>query len=243
MFVLIGDHAGNRVPERLGRLGVTEAELARHIGWDIGIAALGALLAERLDAVFVAQTYSRLVIDCNRAPQAVDAVPEASDGTAVPGNVALSSADRARRVAEIHEPYQQAIAAELARRDAAGRPTVLLALHSFTPTMRGIARPWEIGVLHDRGDAAFARAVLTRLQRDGAWTVGDNEPYAMDTIDYTIPRHAYPARPYAELEVRQDLIADALGQQAWADTLTTVLSDAWAVLDEAGFGCTGFDAA
>lgn len=225
-FLLIGDHAGNRVPQRLDRLGVTETELARHIGWDIGIGALGAMLAERLDAVFVEQTYSRLVVDCNRAPDALDAIAEASDGTPVPANIGLGPAERAARFAEIHEPYQQAIAAELARRDAKGRQTVLVALHSFTPTMRGVSRPWKIGVLHDRGDATFARAVLARLQREGAWTVGDNEPYAMDSIDYTIPRHAYPSRPYVELELRQDLIADEAGQRAWAETLATVLGDA-----------------
>lgn len=229
-FLLIGDHAGNRVPERLGRLGLAEAELARHIGWDIGIGALGGMLAQRLDAVFVAQTYSRLVVDCNRAAGAPDAIAQASDGTAVPGNIALTQAERAARFAAIHEPYQQAIATELARRDRAGRASVLVALHSFTPAMRTRphdgARPWEIGVLHDRGDTAFALAVLARLRRDATWTVGDNEPYRMDSIDYTIPRHAYPARRYVELELRQDLIGDEAGQRAWAQTLAAVLRDA-----------------
>ena len=83
-FLLIGDHAGNAVPERLDRLGVAEAELHRHIGWDIGIAALGDQLATRIDASFVRQAYSRLVIDCNRDPEAADAVPEVSDGTRIP---------------------------------------------------------------------------------------------------------------------------------------------------------------
>lgn len=230
-FLLIGDHAGNRVPERLGDLGVGAGDLSRHIGWDIGIAGLGALLAERLDAVFVAQTYSRLVVDCNRAPGAPDAMPEISDGTLVPANAALSATERDARVDAIHAPYQQAIADEIARRDAAGQATVLVALHSFTPVMNGPrnngARPWQVGVLHDRGDASFARAVLTRLRSDGRWTVGDNQPYAMDTIDYTIPRHAYPRMmPYVELEVRQDLVADAAGQRHWSDALATVLEDA-----------------
>lgn len=215
------------MPERLGDLGVGAAELARHIGWDIGIAGLGALLAEQLDAVFVAQTYSRLVIDCNRAPSAADAMPEVSDGTPIPANAALGTMDRDARVAAIHAPYQQAIADEIARRDDIGQATVLVALHSFTPVMRGFARPWEIGVLYHRGDATFAQAVLALLRQDGRWTVGDNEPYAMDTIDYTIPRHAYPRRlPYVELEVRQDLIAEEAGQREWADALATVLTNA-----------------
>src|ERR1700710_2086103 len=141
-FLLIGDHAGNRVPAILGSLGLPEREMSRHIAWDIGIAGLGERLSAALDATFIQQAYSRLVIDCNRDPQAADAIPAASDGTAIPGNRDLSRADRAARMAAIHAPYQAAIAAELARRDAAGSAAVLVSLHSFTPIMGGVARPW-----------------------------------------------------------------------------------------------------
>lgn len=227
-FLLIGDHAGKAVPARLGSLGLSEAELSRHIGWDIGVGELGALLAERLDAVFVRQTYSRLVIDCNRSPSQPDVIAEVSDGTVVPGNAALADTDRAARFAEIHEPYQAAIAAELARRDAAGTTTVIVALHSFTPAMRGALRdqdrPWQIGILHDGGDVTFAHALLDVLRSEPDLTVGNNEPYRMDLIDYTIPRHAYPALcPYAEIEIRQDLLGSNGGCEAWADRLTRLL--------------------
>ena len=227
-FLLIGDHAGNAVPMALGSLGLSDAELSRHIGWDLGIGDLGALLAEKLDAVFVRQTYSRLVIDCNRSPSQPDLIAEVSDGTVVPGNADLGEADRAARFAEIHTPYQEAIAAEIARRDAAGMATVLVALHSFTPAMKGAlrdqARPWHIGILHDGGDTAFAHVLLDVLRDEADLVVGDNEPYRMDLIDYTIPRHAYPQRrPYAEIEVRQDLLADSAGCAAWADRLARVL--------------------
>ncbi|WP_242095969.1 N-formylglutamate amidohydrolase [Sphingomonas sp. CROZ-RG-20F-R02-07] len=226
-FLLIGDHAGNAIPQRLGTLGLEPAERVRHIAWDIGIATLGALLAETLDAVFVRQTYSRLVVDCNRRHQAPDAIAPASDGTVVPGNADLTEADRARRFAEIHEPYQAAIAAEIARRDAAGQATILVSLHSFTPVMRGFARPWEVGILHDAGNTGFSHAMLAALRAEGDLTVGDNEPYRMDLIDYTIPRHAYPAlRPYVEIEVRQDLIGDAAGCAAWSERLARVLTRA-----------------
>ena len=227
-FLLIGDHAGNAVPKALGSLGLSDAELARHIGWDIGIGELGALLSEKLDAVFVRQSYSRLVIDCNRSPSQPDLIAEVSDGTVVPGNAGLGEAERAARFAEIHTPYQAAIAAEIARRDAAGMTTVLVALHSFTPAMKGAlrdqARPWHIGILHDGGDTAFAHVLLDVLRDEADLVVGDNEPYRMDLIDYTIPRHAYPQRrPYAEIEVRQDLLADSAGCAAWADRLARVL--------------------
>jgi predicted N-formylglutamate amidohydrolase len=223
-FLLLGDHAGNLVPHALDDLGLPPEELRRHIGWDIGIGDLGPMLAEALDAVFVRQTYSRLVIDCNRDPARADAMPEVSDLTVVPGNRTLDDADRAARVAAIHTPYQAAIAAEIARRDAAGQGTILVSLHSFTPAMQRIARPWQVGVLHDGGDTSFAHALLAAFRTDPALTVGDNEPYSMDTIDHTIPRHAYPAhRPYAEIEVRQDLIDTVAGCVDWSDRLATAL--------------------
>ena len=222
-FLLVGDHAGNRIPAVLGDLGLAAAERVRHIAWDIGVARLGALLSAALDAVFVEQVYSRLVIDCNRRIDAVDAMPAVSDGTTVPANAALDDTARAARVAAIHTPYHDALAAEIARRRAAGKPTIMIALHSFTPVMRGVARPWQIGILHDRGDTDFAQALLAALDAEGDLTVGDNEPYRMDLIDYTIPRHAYPDMlPYAEIEVRQDLIGDEVGCREWCDRLVRV---------------------
>ncbi|MFT3964922.1 MAG: N-formylglutamate amidohydrolase [Sphingobium sp.] len=226
-FLLLGDHAGNAVPAALGALGLSAAELERHIGWDIGVGPLGRMLAERLDAPFVEQHYSRLVIDCNRAPDREDAMAAASDGTAVPGNAARDAAARRVRVEAIHAPYHAAIAERLAARDAAGRATVLVALHSFTPVMAGTARPWDIGILHDGGEAGFAVALLARLRGRGDLRVGDNQPYRMDETDYTLPRHAYAARrPYAELEIRQDHLAGAAGQARWADILAEALTAA-----------------
>ena len=223
-FLLIGDHAGRAIPGDLGDLGIASSELDRHIAYDIGVRGMGERLAERLDAPFLHQAYSRLVIDCNRDPAAPDAMPERSDGTLIPANVDLDAAAQAAREAAIHAPYHGAIAAALDRRHAAGQPTILVSLHSFTPVMNGVARPWQVGVLHDAGATAFAAALLAELRGRGDLTVGDNEPYRMDLVDYTVPRHAFPRRlPYAEIEVRQDLISDAEGEERWADLLATVL--------------------
>ena len=220
-FLLIGDHAGRLVPRRLDGLGVGAADMDRHIAWDIGIRALGEALATRLDVPFVHQRYSRLVIDCNRDPDRADAMPAVSDGTRIPANAELSEADRAARVAAIHEPYQQAIGANL------GPDTILVALHSFTPCLRGgAARPWQAGILYDGGDTRFSLACLAALQDEPGLTVGDNEPYAMNEIDHTIPRHAYPARPYVEFEVRQDLIGNPAGVAEWCERLARVLERA-----------------
>lgn len=218
-FLLIGDHSGNLVPSALGTLGVSDAERARHIGWDIGIEGLGRVLAERLDAVFVRQRYSRLVIDCNRNPESPAAVPPESDGTAIPGNMGLDDAGRRQRVAEIHAPYQEAVAEVL---QARGDDVVLVAIHSFTPAMSTLRnpRPWHFGILHNGANDRFALRLLDWLAHNAGAPVGDNEPYRMDLTDYTVPRHAFAAGlPYVEIEVRQDLLGDAAGIEAVADLL------------------------
>lgn len=223
--MLLGDHAGRAIPGRLGGLGLPPGAMDLHIAWDIGVASLGARLAPALDACFIQQTYSRLVIDCNRRPDAPDSIPAVSDGVTIPGNAALSPADLAARIEEIHRPYQAAISALLDARERRGQTSLLVSLHSFTPTMQGVARPWRFGVLH-RGDSILSDRVLALL-RNLVDEVGDNQPYAMDKIDYTVPFHA-DARglDYLELETRQDLIADEGGQAEAAALIARLLLQA-----------------
>jgi predicted N-formylglutamate amidohydrolase len=226
-FLLLGDHAGRDMPSRLGTLGLSEPDLSRHIAWDIGIAGLGRRLSERLGATFIAQRFSRLVIDCNRDPLREDAMPALSDGTVIPGNADLSPEEKLARIAQVFTPYHAAIAAELDARRAhkpRTRRTLVVSLHSFTPVMSAFVRPWRFGVLH-LGASPFSDALLARLRAEpDAGEVGDNEPYAMDGVDFTIPRHAIGrGLDYAELEVRQDLLADDAGQAQVADMLARVL--------------------
>ncbi len=223
-FVLIGDHAGAAIPSALGNLGLTAAELGRHIALDIGVEALGQALSAHLRAPFLSQRYSRLVVDCNRDPCHSGWIAAESDGTPIPGNSGLSEAARQARRSEIFEPYHRAIGDLLDSQAAAGAETVLVSLHSFTPVMGGERRPWEIAVLHDGRRDEVALAVRERLRRREELTVGDNEPYRMDATDYTVPRHAYPrGLRYVEFEVRQDLLGDRSGIDAIADLLADVL--------------------
>lgn len=224
-FLLLGDHAGREVPGALGDLGAPTAAFDRHIAWDIGVAGVGVRLAALLDATFIRQRYSRLVIDCNRDPTRTDAMPQVSDGTAIPANAGISTEDRQARRDAIFTPYHAAIAAELDRRAAACLPTTLIALHSFTPTMAGFARPWRFGVLH-QGNSAYSRAMLATLRGAfGDAVVGDNQPYVMDDVDYTVPHHAGGrGLDYLELEIRQDLIGDETGQAQVAAELAPLLT-------------------
>jgi predicted N-formylglutamate amidohydrolase len=223
-FLLVADHAGNAMPRALGRLGVPEAECERHIAWDIGIAGLGRFLADALDAALIQQSYSRLVIDCNRPPGSAASIPEISELTPIPGNVALSEANKAARAREIFRPYHERIEAELERRRQAGRPAVLIALHSFTPVFKGVARPWHAALLYNR-DPRFAHRLLALLNEEPGLIVGDNEPYSVsDATDYTIPVHGERrGLQHALVEIRQDLIAEENGQRAWALLLARLL--------------------
>ncbi len=65
-IVLLCEHASCHIPADYGRLGLPEAEVKRHIGWDIGAADVARGLSARLDAPLFLGTYSRLLIDLNR---------------------------------------------------------------------------------------------------------------------------------------------------------------------------------
>jgi len=230
LFLLLGDHAGNRVPERLASLGLNSVELSRHIALDIGVGDLGRSLASELDAPFIAQRYSRLVIDCNRALSHPDSIAKASDDTVIPGNASVAADQRQARAHAIHNPYHEAIAALLDERAINGLKSIVVSLHSFTPLFSGISRPWQVGVLYGGGNDGFAKAVLSALLHSD-FVVGDNLPYQFDETDFTIPKHAIASgRPYVELEVRQDMLGthDQIAQMV--RNLSRVLIEAASII-------------
>ncbi|WEK51990.1 MAG: N-formylglutamate amidohydrolase [Candidatus Kaistia colombiensis] len=225
-FVLICDHAGNAVPAALDGLGLGPAELNRHIGIDIGILGVSERLAEQLGASLVFQRYSRLVVECNRRVTSPDSIALVSDGTVVPANADLAPAQRAERLDEIVVPYHRQIETILDRRAEAGIPTILVSMHSFTPSLRAkpFQRPWQIGLCYG-ADMRFTTPVLEELADETDLVVGSNEPYGVDlNKDYSIPVHGEErGLPYVEFEIRQDLIGEAAGQAEWAARLGRVL--------------------
>ncbi len=225
-FLLTADHYGRLIPRALGDLGLPSGELTRHIAWDIGIAGVAEALSSKLGAHLVAQRYSRLLIDCNRPPDAPTSIPHISEVTVIPGNqhLARNAAETRRR--QIFDPYHRRMADVIDARLRAGVPTVLVALHSFTPVYKGVARPWHVGTLYHR-DTRLPPLLLKLLRAEPGLVVGDNEPYAVsDETDYTIPVHG-EARGLMNsgIEIRQDLIADPPGQQQWADRLARIFGE------------------
>lgn len=225
-FLLIADHAGNYVPQRLGDLGISSADLNRHIGIDIGIHGVSQRLSSLLDAPYVFQRYSRLVIDCNRTPGNPMSVAPVSDSTHIPANQDLTPEVIAQRQDEIFWPYQKAVARQIEAMRNTSAPPVVIAMHSFTPKHGDYPapRPWQIGVLFNRDDR-LARSLISLLECEGDLMVGINQPYAVeDHVDYAIPVHCEKGGLiHAELEIRQDLIGTADGQAAWAERLARLL--------------------
>lgn len=215
--VLLCDHASNRVPESLGQLGLDEAARARHIAWDVGAAEVARHLAELLDAPALLSGYSRLVVDCNRALGDPTVMRQISDGTIVPGNRGLDASARAQRAEACYWPYHSAVAATIDRIAARGIVPAIVSVHTCTPVMKGVERPWHIGVLSNV-DRRLADLLIAGLSRDPALCIGDNQPYSgLDPHGYSIETHALPAgRPNVLLEIRQDLVDTQHGARHWA---------------------------
>lgn len=216
--VLVCDHAANRVPQGLGGLGLDAAQLADHIAWDPGAAEVARRLSADLDAPLVLSGYSRLVIDCNRPLRSPQSIAEQSSGITIPGNHGLSPAHRQARIETLFRPYHDAIDRLLDGR--AQRPSLLLSIHSFTPVLDGLSRPWQLGVSHWR-DKRFAGLMLRALARNADLTLGDNQPYPIEEdFDHTVPVHGERrGLPAIMIEIRQDGIRSAADASAWAARL------------------------
>lgn len=216
------DHAANSLPPEIGDLGIAPEDMTRHIAYDVGAAGLTRALAESLDAPAILSNFSRLVIDPNRGEDDPTLVMKLYDGTIIPANRAVGRDETERRLARLYRPYHSAYAKLAARRP----DTVICAIHSFTPCLRGrVPRPWEVGVLYSHLDERLAHPLVARLVAEGYCT-GDNEPYAGHLDGDAIDRHALqPGRPNVLIELRNDLIADAAGQTLWATRLAPTLED------------------
>ena len=224
------DHATNRVPADIGGgdLGIAAEDMQRHIAFDPGAAGLAEALGVALDSPVICSDFSRLVIDPNRGEDDPTLVMKLYDGTIIPANRHVDAAETERRLNSLYRPYHAALA-RLAARQA---DTVIVAIHSFTPCLRGRPpRPWQVGILYSHLDPRLSRRLIARLQAEPDLCVGDNQPYSGHLPGDAIDRHALrPGRHNTLIELRNDLIATPEAQQAWAARLAPILSDVLAGL-------------
>lgn len=226
--VIVCEHASAHIPPEFDHLGLAAADRKSHVVWDPGALALSDALATNLDAVLVSARTSRLIYDCNRPPDAPDAMPTRSEIIDVPGNVGLTPTQKADRVARYYEPFREKIANVLANTTN----PILLTIHSFTPVFHGALRDVEIGVLHD-ADARLADALLEKSDMLAPHIVKRNAPYGpADGVTHTLKAQALPAGHLnVMLEVRNDLIIDETAQTSMAKKLAAWLT---AALSKAG---------
>lgn len=224
-WLITCDHASNRVPVCVngGDLGLPEADMNRHIAYDIGAAGLSRVLGREMGAPLILSDFSRLVIDPNRGEHDPTVLMKLYDGSIIPANRNADAAERERRLATLHRPYHDALADLAARRD----DTVLLAVHSFTPQFKGRAmRPWHVAVLYAE-DERLALPLLDRLRAEGDITVGDNEPYTGHLPGDSMDRHGIdPGRLHVLIELRNDLIETPEQQEHWGQRLAPILQGA-----------------
>jgi predicted N-formylglutamate amidohydrolase len=231
-ILLVCEHAGRRIPKSLARLGLPQAELERHIAYDIGAEEVACGLAATLDSPLALQRYSRLVYDCNRPPDSPTAIPELSELTQIPGNKGLSAEERRARIDEIYLPFHAQVAQMIDRRLGSGRDVFFVTIHSFTPVFKGISRNMHVGLLFDR-DRRFTDQIAPLLRQEGPYEVRLNEPYGPgDGVCHTLNIQAgVRGLPYSMIEIRNDLIRTESGQREWADRLAKVLQRAAANLE------------
>ena len=224
-LLLLADHATNFVPEHYGALGLAPENFDRHIAYDIGIEPLTEALSAMLGIPAVLSCFSRLLIDPNRGEDDPTLVMKLSDGAIVPRNHPMSEADRQERINTYYAPYHRAIDEATAKvADKSGKAPLIISLHSFTPFWKGVARPWQAGVLWDN-DPRAVTPMIAGLKAMG-YETGNNEPYdgalKGDTMYKHCMRHGVP---HALLEVRQDLIANDEGVREWANALAPLLEN------------------
>jgi predicted N-formylglutamate amidohydrolase len=228
-LVLICDHASNSLPARYGSLGMPEAEFERHIAYDIGAAEVTRLMSAILDVPAILSNFSRLLVDPNRAVDDPTLIMQISDGAIIPGNAHISPDECERRIKGYYEPYHRAVEDVLNQCVEADHPPAIVSLHSFTQEWHGTLRPWEAALLWDQ-DPRLVKPLLDCLRKETDFSIGDNEPYSGRLQGDSMYRHG-SSRGLAHVlvEVRQDQIRDAEGQQEWAgrlaDILTRIMAD------------------
>jgi predicted N-formylglutamate amidohydrolase len=224
-LLLVADHAMRHLPDEYGQLGLPESEFDRHIAYDIGVEGVTRHLAKALDVPAVMARYSRLLIDPNRGEDDPTLVRQIYDGSVIRANYPLSADERARRLANYYWPFRDAVHDCAAKCEAeASAACFIVSVHSFTPAMGSMARPWHIGLLWDKDDRATTR-LAKLLSEDADLCVGDNEPYDGALKGDTMHEEGTkPGRAHVLIEIRQDLIASTSGQLEWAQRLAPMLA-------------------
>ncbi len=229
--LLVCDHASNLIPDCVARgdLGLSKADMMRHIAYDIGARGVTGHLAKILDAHAILSRFSRLVIDPNRGEDDPTILMKLYDGSIIEGNRHVDTQEKERRLNAFHRPYHKAISAQIDVMVSEGRRPAIVSVHSFTKQLKNRApRPWHLGVLWDK-DARLAKPFMKYYADDPDICIGDNEPYSGELRGDTMYFHGTCRNiPHILIEVRNDLIETPENQHKWADRIAPAL---WMALE------------
>jgi predicted N-formylglutamate amidohydrolase len=223
-LLLSCEHGGNRIPrEHAALFRGAAATLASHRGWDPGALLVARELARRLRVPMLAVTWSRLLVESNRAPSNPQIWSRYTAG--------LARQEQERILERYWWPHRRRVEARVREVIAAGGRVLHVAVHSFTPVLHGEVRRADVGLLYDSRRAretALCRrwqAVLHRVAPE--LRVRRNYPYrgSADGLP-TWLRRRFPDRRYGgvELELNQALL-DARQRRGLARALAQSLAE------------------
>jgi predicted N-formylglutamate amidohydrolase len=228
-LVLSCEHASWALPPDV-ELGVPADELRSQASWDHGALEIAQRISDEVGIAVHAGAFSRMFVDLNRPPDHPDVVPTNSYGAPVPGNVALSPAERALRIAQFHAPYWDAVRREVAARLHGDGACLHLSSHSFSPELDPARRNFDVGVLYDPShafEAELAERLLFALRGAGL-AVRANQPYTGvgPALCTTLRERLRPQR-YAgiELEASHALTSTKDGCARVAEAIAPVLHE------------------
>ncbi len=227
-IVLSCEHASARLPPAWPWPESDRRLQNTHWNVDIGAAEFTREMAELVGATAVLARFTRLLIDPNRVLDSATLFRDSAEGLPIQLNEGLDDEERQRRIDQYYLPFHRAMDRYIGQAQSAN---LLFSVHSFTPMYEGVARELELGVLFDE-NADLADAVCAGLS-DAGFDARLNEPWSgLNGLMYSALRHAttYKKRSL-EIEMRQDLSADANWRAQFAHTLRDVMRDVGVLQD------------
>tara|TARA_B110000008_G_scaffold10295_1_gene9894 strand:+ start:40 stop:819 length:780 start_codon:yes stop_codon:yes gene_type:complete len=216
-FLIICDHASNRIPGKYKNLGLNEEILTTHIAYDLGVKEIVTDLSKRLKCPLVMSDFSRLLIDTNRGIDDPTLIMKVSDGKIIEGNKNISflnnCKEKKKRINNYYNVYHNKISEIIDRSLKKNIFPAIVSIHSFTPLFGGNKRSTELGILWDSDnrlpDIFFS--YFNKNYKD--IIIGNNKPYTGRMKNDTLYRHGTKqGLANILIEIRQDLINDSVKQ-------------------------------
>ncbi len=229
-LVVSCEHAGNRVPPAYRTLFRGRAAVLKsHRGYDPGALDLARAVAVSCHARLLANTTSRLLVECNRSIGSAELFSEFTRD--------LDTADHMRLLVAYYLPHRRAVDVTVRRALRRHTRVVHVGVHTFTPVLGGRRRTADIGLLYDPR-RAFETEVADALAKQlrtfaPKLRVRRNYPYRgwTDGLTTTL-RGRFPATRYAgiEIEVNQARLGAAESTRRLARLLAIAIRESLAVL-------------